>query len=170
LRAKFYAGIILSLLSPLILPIGLLTFKGFLILYSYQATYVLESDRETFGLLYWEAVNYLFAGIYTMDLCRIGLFALQNAVGPTTRTATLLLGIAMVHSIWGAISPLLSTTYPAISPLGMIYHRRNESQVNLPSRERACMQSMGVRFILNQGILLSGIISSKERFDQQKNG
>jgi hypothetical protein len=85
------------LLSPLILPIGLLTFKVFLILYSYQATYVLESNRETSGLLYWEAVNYLFVGIYTMDLCLIGLFALQHAVGPTIMTVILLLGVAIVH-------------------------------------------------------------------------
>jgi hypothetical protein len=108
LRAKCDAGIIFSLLSPLILPIGLLTFKVFLILYSYQATYVLESDKETSGLLYWEAVNYLFVGIYTMDLCLIGLFALQNAVGPTIMAATLLLGVAMVHKhLRSNFSPLI---------------------------------------------------------------
>jgi hypothetical protein len=70
--------------------------------------YVLESDRETSELLYWEAVNYLFLGIYTMDLCLIGLFALQNAVGPTIVTATLLLGVAMVHKhIRSNLSPLI---------------------------------------------------------------
>ncbi|KAL6234843.1 hypothetical protein BDW75DRAFT_251292 [Aspergillus navahoensis] len=101
--------IIFTLLSPLILPIGLLTFKVFLIIYSYQATYVLESDRETSGLLYWEPVNSLFVGIYTMDLCLIGLFALQNAVGPTIMAATLLLGVAVVHKhVRSNLSPFIN--------------------------------------------------------------
>lgn len=101
----------------------------FLIIYSYQATYVLKSDRETSGLLYWEAVNYLFVGIYTIDLCLISLFALQSAAGPSITAATLLLGVAMVHK------HLRSNLSPLINYLSLQYHHSEHARMQFMGAE-----------------------------------
>lgn len=91
-------GIIYSVISPLILPVGMVMFGLFLIVHSYQAIYVLETKKDTAGLLYWEALNHLFVGIYTMNLFLLGLFVLRNALGPTILASFLIVGIALVQS------------------------------------------------------------------------
>lgn len=96
--AKSNLGIIFSLISPLILPIGMIMFGLFLMVHSYQAIYVLETNKDTAGLLYWEALNHLFVGIYTMNLFLLGLFIVQNALGPTIIAAFLIVGVALVQS------------------------------------------------------------------------
>lgn len=90
-------GIIFSLVSPLILPVGLVLFGLFLVVHSYQAIYVLETNVKTAGLLYWEALNHQFVGTYTMNLFLIGLFILRNAIGPTILAAFLFVGVALVQ-------------------------------------------------------------------------
>ena len=91
-------GIIFSLVSPLILPVGMIIFGLFLVVHSYQAIYVLETKRDTAGLLYWEALNHLFVGVYTMNLFLLGLFVLLNALGPTILAFFLVVGVALIHS------------------------------------------------------------------------
>ena len=98
MSAKSNLGIIFSLISPLILPIGTIMFGLFLIAHSYQAIYVLETNKDTAGLLYWEALNHLFVGIYTMNLFLLGLFVLRNALGPTILASFLIVGVALVQS------------------------------------------------------------------------
>ena len=77
---------------------GAIMFGLFLIVHSYQAIYVLETNQDTAGLLYWEALNHLFVGIYTLNLFLLGLFILRNAFGPTIFTAFLIAGVALVQS------------------------------------------------------------------------
>lgn len=73
-------------------------FGLFLIVHSYQAIYVIKTKRDTAGLLYWEALNHLFVGIYTMNLFLLGLFVLRNALGPTILASFLITGVALVQS------------------------------------------------------------------------
>ena len=91
-------GIIFSLVSPLILPVRMVIFGLFLVVHSYQAIYVLKTKRDTAGLLYWEALNHFFVGIYTMNLFLIGLFVLLNALGPTILAFFLVVSIALIQS------------------------------------------------------------------------
>ncbi|KAE8372671.1 hypothetical protein BDV26DRAFT_285761 [Aspergillus bertholletiae] len=90
--------IIFSAISPLILLLGSVMFGVFLIVHSYQAIYVLETEIDTAGMLYWEALNNIFVGIYTMDLFLIGLFVLQNALGPSVVATVLLVASALIHN------------------------------------------------------------------------
>ncbi|KAB8242965.1 hypothetical protein BDV35DRAFT_399650 [Aspergillus flavus] len=89
--------IIFSLIAPLILPIGLGMFTIFLVVYSYQIFFVFESSIDTAGLLYWEALNHVFVGIYTMNLFLLGLFILRNAFGPAALAAGLLVAVTLVQ-------------------------------------------------------------------------
>lgn len=73
-------------------------FGLFLIVHAYQVIYVLETKKETAGWLYWEALNHLFVGIYTMNLFLLGLFILRNALGPAIITSFIILGVALVHN------------------------------------------------------------------------
>ena len=52
MSAKSNLGITFSFISPLILPIATIIFGLFLIMHSYQAIYVLETNKDTAGLLY----------------------------------------------------------------------------------------------------------------------
>ncbi|KAB8227890.1 putative DUF221 membrane protein [Aspergillus alliaceus] len=90
--------IIFSVISPLILLIGTVVFGVFLVVHSYQAIYVHETEKDTAGMLYWESLNQLFVGIYTMDLFLIGIFVLGNALGPSVVAAVLLVASALVHN------------------------------------------------------------------------
>lgn len=60
--------------------------------------YILGAKEDTAGLLYWEALNQLFVGVYTMDLFLIGLFILQNVLGPMIVAIILLAGSALVQN------------------------------------------------------------------------
>jgi hypothetical protein len=98
LTAVTNLGIVFSVISPVILVVGLVMFAVFLIVYSYQAIYVLDGDPQSPGLLYWEALHQIFVGIYTKDIFLIGLFALQNTVGPAMIATLLLGGVALTQS------------------------------------------------------------------------
>ncbi|KAL2783242.1 hypothetical protein BJX66DRAFT_349676 [Aspergillus keveii] len=74
--------IVFSVISPVLLVVGLAMFVVFLVVYSYQAIYVLDGHSQSPGLLYWEALHHIFVGIYTKDLFLFGIFTLRNSVGP----------------------------------------------------------------------------------------
>lgn len=56
-----------------------------------------ESSIDTAGLLYWEVLNHVFVGIYTMNLFLLGLFILRNAFGPAALAAGLLVAVTLVQ-------------------------------------------------------------------------
>lgn len=90
-------GIIFTIISPLILAVGVIVFGAFLIAYSYQAIYVVRTGVETAGLLYWQALQHLFIAIYTMDVFVIGLFVLRGATGPTVVTSVVLILVGLLQ-------------------------------------------------------------------------
>ncbi|PYH75622.1 DUF221 membrane protein [Aspergillus uvarum CBS 121591] len=85
---------IFSVTSPLILPVGTLVSGTLWVTYAYQVIYVLESPVGTAGLLYWEALQHLFVGVYTLDLFLVGLFMLRDAYGPAVLAAVILALVA----------------------------------------------------------------------------
>lgn len=77
-------GIIFSTIAPLIMVFNLIVFSVYWVAQRYNVIYVYRFQLDTGGLLFPTAVNQLFVGIYTLEICLIGLFLLvrdesQNA-------------------------------------------------------------------------------------------
>jgi len=72
------AVIVYAPIAPIILPIGLTTFGCFWIVYRYGFLYLKARQVQTGGLLYLKALFQLFTGMYTMELCVLGLFLLAR--------------------------------------------------------------------------------------------
>jgi len=72
------AVIVYAPIAPIILPIGLTTFGCFWIVYRYGFLYLKARQVQTGGLLYLKALFQLFIGMYTMELCVLGLFLLAR--------------------------------------------------------------------------------------------
>lgn len=74
-------GIIYSVIAPLILPLCCIAFA--LVLFSFKHIFIYQIEKgtpsETFGKLYPQALMQLYAGIYCMESCMMGLFALSNS-------------------------------------------------------------------------------------------
>ncbi len=70
------AGLVYSVISPLIMIFNIITFSLFWITYRYLTLYVTVFRFDTGGLLFPKALNQLFTGLYVMELCLIGLFFL----------------------------------------------------------------------------------------------
>lgn len=71
-------GIIYSVIAPLVLISVLIAFGMFWVAFRYNVIFVMKSISDTGGLLYPTALNQLFVGIYTFEICLIGLFLLAR--------------------------------------------------------------------------------------------
>ncbi|KAK5955526.1 hypothetical protein OHC33_003166 [Knufia fluminis] len=69
-------GIIYSIISPLILVFNIITFSLFWFVYRYNTLYVTRFTLDTGGLLYPNAINCTFVGVYVLEVALIGLFFL----------------------------------------------------------------------------------------------
>ena len=75
-------GIIYSVISPLILIFNIISFALFWFVYRYNTLYVTRFTLDTGGLLYPNAINCTFVGVYVLEVALIGLFFLvQDADG-----------------------------------------------------------------------------------------
>lgn len=69
-------GLIYSVISPLILVFNIVTFALFWFVYRFNTLYVTRFTRDTGGLLYPNAINFTFVGLYVMEIALIGMFFL----------------------------------------------------------------------------------------------
>jgi len=69
-------GIIYSVISPLILVFNIITFSLFWFVYRYNTLYVTRFTLDTGGLLFPNAINCTFVGVYVLEVALIGLFFL----------------------------------------------------------------------------------------------
>ena len=69
-------GLIYSVISPLILVFNVITFSLFWFVYRYNTLYVTKFTRDTGGLLFPNAINTMFTGVYIMELALFGMFFL----------------------------------------------------------------------------------------------
>ena len=69
-------GLIYSVISPLILVFNIVTFTLFWFVYRYNTLYVNRFTRDTGGLLYPNAINFTFVGVYVMEITLTGMFFL----------------------------------------------------------------------------------------------
>ena len=73
-------GLIYSTIAPLMLGFLIITFGLFWFVYRYQTLYITRFKYDTGGLLFPQAINQLFIGLYVMELCLIGLFSITSSV------------------------------------------------------------------------------------------
>lgn len=66
-------GLTYSVIAPLILPFSVATFSLFWVVFRYNLVSVSAFPYDTGGQLYPTALKQLFAGVYMMELCLIGL-------------------------------------------------------------------------------------------------
>lgn len=73
-------GIIYCVIAPLILPLSCIAFSLVFISFKYSLKYQFsyKNVSETLGKFYPQALMQLYAGIYCLEICLIGLFALSN--------------------------------------------------------------------------------------------
>lgn len=71
-------GLVYSVIAPLIMVFNLITFSLYWVVQRYNILYVYQFQNDTGGLLFPSAVHQLFAGLYFLELCMIGLFFLAR--------------------------------------------------------------------------------------------
>jgi hypothetical protein len=99
----FVLGIIYSIIAPLVLALSVVTFGLLWIVYRYLLIYVMRASADTGGLIYPRALNQLFVGIYTMELCLTGLFFLVRDVQGRpagTGQAVVMIAVTLVTAIY----------------------------------------------------------------------
>ncbi|KAI4940890.1 hypothetical protein J4E91_011147 [Alternaria rosae] len=67
-------GLLYAIISPIILPIQVLTIGLFWVIYSHSSILLTEQDHG--GLFYPKALKHLLAGLYLMQVCLAALFLL----------------------------------------------------------------------------------------------
>ena len=67
-----------ALLAPLIVPISVVSFGCICICFRYTLLYESKVEVDTGGRLYFEAIFHLFWGIFTSEICFLGLFILKT--------------------------------------------------------------------------------------------
>nr|OQO26374.1 hypothetical protein B0A51_06936 [Rachicladosporium sp. CCFEE 5018] len=71
-------GIIYSVIAPLIMFFMIIIFGLYWIVYRYNVLYVYRFREDTGGVLFPQAVNQLFTGLYIMEVCLAGFFFLAR--------------------------------------------------------------------------------------------
>jgi calcium permeable stress-gated cation channel len=107
-------GLIYSVISPLILVFNIITFTLFWFVYRYNTLYVTRFTKDTGGLLYPNAINFTFVGVYMMEVALIGMFFLVRdendqvaCSGQAIGTIIMLILTAIYHILLNrAFSPL----------------------------------------------------------------
>lgn len=92
--------LIYSVIAPLILPLACISFSivnlSFQYLFIYE--YNTENKSETFGKLYLHGLLQLYAGMYFLELCLLGIFSIGNRYDLVIYMLILLICTAIAHS------------------------------------------------------------------------
>ncbi|OBT63937.1 hypothetical protein VE03_05927 [Pseudogymnoascus sp. 23342-1-I1] len=97
-----------SCIAPVILGFGAMCFYLVHKVYHYNLLYVYSSEIDTRGLLYPHALMQILTGVYLAEICLIGLFGIQAAVGPLLMMLMLAIFTLLVQiSLNDALGPLL---------------------------------------------------------------
>ncbi|CAK7567574.1 MAG: hypothetical protein SEPTF4163_005540 [Sporothrix epigloea] len=95
-------------IAPLILAFACVGMCVIYHVYKYNLVYAYDADRDSKGLHYPRALLHLMIGLYMAEVCLIGLFSIQSAIGPVILMVIFLVFTLLVHiSLSDAVSPLL---------------------------------------------------------------
>lgn len=108
-------GIAFSVIAPLVLAFTCFFFAVYWLAYRHNVLYVYQYEHDTGGLFFVAAVNQLFAGLYVMELCLIGIFFIargpdgQSSCVPhgTIMVTVLTLTVAHQYSLKRTFDPLI---------------------------------------------------------------
>ncbi|KIW64298.1 hypothetical protein PV04_09243 [Phialophora macrospora] len=107
-------GLIYSVISPLILIFNIITFALFWFVYRFNTLYVTRFTRDTGGLLYPNAINFTFVGVYVMEVALIGMFFLVRDEHGNVACSGQAIGMIVVLILTAGYQMLLNN---AFSPL-----------------------------------------------------
>jgi hypothetical protein len=80
----------------------------FYLAYRYNVLYVAETEIDTHGLIYPQALKQLLWGVYLAEICLVGMFIVSKAAGPAFLMAIFLALTILCHiSLAKALNPLL---------------------------------------------------------------
>jgi len=107
-------GIIYSVVSPLILVFNVITFSLFWFVYRYNTLYVTRFTLDTGGLLFPNAINCTFVGVYVLEVALIGLFFLVRSENDDVVCTGQAIGMIVILILTAIYQILLNN---AFSPL-----------------------------------------------------
>ncbi|KPI38724.1 uncharacterized protein AB675_5833 [Cyphellophora attinorum] len=107
-------GLIYSVIAPLILIFNIVTFSLFWFVYRYNTLYVTRFTMDTGGLLYPNAINTTFVGVYMMEIALIGMFFLVRDENDNVACEGQAIAMIVVTILTGIYQYLLNQ---AFSPL-----------------------------------------------------
>jgi len=87
-------GIAFSAIAPLVLAFVSFAFALHWLVHRYNVIYVYQYDFESGGRFFVAAINQLFAGLYVMEVCLVGIFVL--ATGPEAGATCIPQALAMI--------------------------------------------------------------------------
>ncbi|KAF5701059.1 RSN1 [Fusarium mundagurra] len=103
-------SIIYSIIAPFLLLWSTISMGLFYLAYRYNVLYVVDTDVDTCGLIYPQALKQLLFGVYVAEMCLVGMFIVSKAVGPTFLMIVFLALTVLYHvSLVKALNPLLYT-------------------------------------------------------------
>ena len=102
-------------------------------IWKYNLMYVLDSEMDSKGLFYPQALIHLTIGLYLAEICLIGLFALKSAFAPLALMVLFFIFTGLVHfSLSDAIAPLLLNLPQTLSLEGEV----QEEELARAAREK----------------------------------
>ncbi|KEF53133.1 uncharacterized protein A1O9_11041 [Exophiala aquamarina CBS 119918] len=161
-------GLIYSVISPLILLFNIITFSLFWFVYRYNTLYVTRFTRDTGGLLYPNAINFTFVGIYVMEIALIGMFFLVRDEAGQVSCAGQGIGTIIMLILTAGYQLLLNN---AFSPLFRYLPITLEDDAVRRDEEfaRAMMQRHGVIEDEDDGADIEDQLEQREHDERDEN-
>lgn len=124
-----------SCIAPIILGFGAICFYLVYRVYHYNLLYVYSSEVDTRGLLYPHSLMQILTGVYLAEICLIGLFGIQAAIGPLIMMLMLVIFTFLVQlSLGDALGPLLYNLPRSLAVQGL-YDDLDNSSYHSPDVE-----------------------------------
>ncbi|KAG7424508.1 putative membrane protein [Fusarium oxysporum f. sp. raphani] len=101
-------SIIYSVIAPFLLFWSTISMGLFYLAYRYNVLYVADTDVDTRGLIYPQALKQLLFGVYAAEICLAGMFIVSKAAGPSFLMIIFLALTVLCHvSLVKVLDPLL---------------------------------------------------------------
>jgi hypothetical protein len=139
-------GLIYSVIAPLILVFNIITFTLFWFVYRYQTLYVTKFTRDTGGLLYPNAINCTFTGLYVMEGCLAAMFFLVRDAQGKVACLGQAIGMVVILILTAIFQILLNQAFsPLFRYLPITLEddavRRDEEFARAMSRKQGIIES-----------------------------
>ena len=117
-------------IAPLILVFACGGMAFVRMIYRYNVMYVFDSEMDSKGLFYPQALLHLIVGLYMAEICLIGLFALKFAFAPMVLMLIFFVFTGLVHlSLSDSIQPLLQNL-PQTLPIEEEIQQQDKAKMN----------------------------------------